>query len=387
MQHNKPLCYAPFIGMYANSTNKYAPCCVSKKIKASSPVSFWSSNEIKSIRTSLLNNVWPDSCLVCKNLYEKNLTYEIDHWESEFKKNNVDIDIELGNQHNHPIILDYRPSNICNLKCRMCVPHSSSQWETEIQQNYAIVKWFDPVYKTTDNFNIMLAYILSIKLRKIKILGGEPTIDPNVLTVLENVSNNYDVLPALRFTTNATNITKKFKNTISKFLVVDISFSVDGITDTFEYIRTNAHWNIVRDTIINMFVEYPTIQYSFNTVITPYNIFNIKSLLMWYYELYNTGYRFSVNFFTSSDQKTSINAVLPNDLDFLKTDISSWIQTIDLEFSLIISGLLPILNSAGFDEVAYNDFINYNSDIDNIRHTKLISISPNFNNYINNTNE
>lgn len=381
MNKNKPLCYAPFIGMYAVSSNKYAPCCVSSRIKAGSPVTFWSSSEMQSIRKELISHTWPSTCIECKNLAENNLTYETDYWDSEFTKCNVEIDVVAGNNLGHPLVLDYRPSNLCNLKCRMCVPQASSQWETEIQQHPKLAVWFDPVYKNKDNFNQILEYILSINLYKLKLLGGEPTIDPSILLILEHVKLKYTTLPILRFTTNATNITSKFKQTISQFDTVDIALSIDGTSSTFNYIRTNAIWENVQRNVYEIFDDQIATTVAFNTVITPYTLFNIIELLDWFYMLHNKGYHFVVNFFTSSDNKTSIHAILANDMHWLITQVQEWLYGKDIQFTNRVNGILPILNSAVFDVSAYNDFINYNSLLDEIRNTQLLELNPLFTNY------
>lgn len=381
MNKTKPLCYAPFIGMYAVSSNKYAPCCVSSRIKAESPVTFWLSSEMQSIRKELLSHTWPATCTECKHLAENNLTYETDYWDSEFTKCEVEIDVVTGNNLGHPLVLDYRPSNLCNLKCRMCVPQASSQWETEVQQHPKLAVWFDPVYKNKDNFNQILEYILSIKLYKLKLLGGEPTIDPNILSILEHVKLEYTTLPILRFTTNATNITPKFKQIISQFDTVDIALSIDGTSSTFNYIRTNAVWENVQRNVYEIFDGQIATTVAFNTVITPYTLFNIIELLDWFYVLHNKGYHFVVNFFTSSDNKTSINAILANDMHWLITQVQEWLYGKDIQFTNRVNGILPILNSAVFDISAYNDFINYNSLLDEIRNTRLLELNPLFTNY------
>ena len=39
-----------------------------------------------------------------------------------------------GYTHNEIISWDYRFSNLCNFKCRMCGPMLSSAWETEVRK-------------------------------------------------------------------------------------------------------------------------------------------------------------------------------------------------------------------------------------------------------------
>lgn len=74
--------------------------------------------------------------------------------------------------------LDLRTSNLCNLKCRMCGPGSSSQWNAEVADNPELRKWHRPVREEVMED---LGYFVGLDLYQIKLLGGEPTIDPIVI--------------------------------------------------------------------------------------------------------------------------------------------------------------------------------------------------------------
>jgi MoaA/NifB/PqqE/SkfB family radical SAM enzyme len=298
IQENKPLCYAPFIGMYATGYGEFAPCCVSKKEKYGNltPENFWTSDEMIRIRKEMLSHVWPAKCSYCKNKFEKNLPNDIWIWEKHYDKKPVELNTNNGNTTNGPLFLDYRPSNHCNLKCRMCVPNSSSQIELEFLKNPEMQKWFSSRKREVINFDAFKTFSTKIQLEQIKILGGEPTLDPMVLEFLESIIKNYTKLPSLRLTTNGTNLNYRFKNIMKKFDDIHIVFSIDAVDETYDYVRTNATWKKTKKTIETIFKNNMASHYGFNVVLMPYNLFNLLDLLSWFKNLRDYGYNFDVFF-------------------------------------------------------------------------------------------
>jgi MoaA/NifB/PqqE/SkfB family radical SAM enzyme len=377
---NKPLCYAPFIGLYATGYEQYAPCCVAKKetYKNVTPGEYWSSEEMQEIRRTLLNQKWPDKCEFCKLKQQNNLKNETWIWEKHNKKVNIDLSIEYGNTSKGPLFLDYRPSNICNLKCRMCVPNASSQITKEFQIHSEMQKWFTAPNKEVKNFNSFKDYISNIELRQIKILGGEPTVDPLVLDFLEEIVSKYDNLPSLRFTTNGTNLNKRFKKVIEKFNDVHIVFSIDAIEDTYEYIRTNASWIKTKKIIEEIFDNNMAKIYGFNIVIMPYNIFNIVELLEWFENLERKGYVFETFYDLSEGYTTDMRSVLPEDLEYAKEKIIKWSKDNNKD----VSSILSLIKTITFDEYYFNCFKQYNNSLDKIRKTNLITLNERFQKYV-----
>lgn len=383
MIENKPLCYAPFIGMYATSTGQYAPCCVSKTIHSHSPVEFWTSNSMQDIRLKMMQQEWPESCSYCQTKQTKNLGNDIKIWDDSFNSVKADVEITNGNNTGGPLFLDYRPSNICNLKCRMCTPQSSSQIEKEIIENPILNNWFTLDNNKINNFDVFLEYTSNLNLKKIKILGGEPTIDESTILFLEKIINNNRELPILRFTTNGTNLNTRFRKIMSFFPEVRVNFSIDGTEKVYEYIRTNANWHKTKKNIENVFKKNLASQYVFNTLLMPYNIFHLTDLLEWYYELYKKGYKFNLYFDTSDITFTSLSAVLPEDIDYAIESTKRFFEHIDPSFIVIdgMSNLLPLLNTSKFNKYAHNQFKQYNLNLDDIRKTKLLDIDKRFINY------
>lgn len=386
MTQDKPLCYAPFIGMYATTTNQYAPCCVSKKWLDTDPETFWSSEKIQKIRKQLLDGKWPDTCSYCKIKQEKKLKSEVDLWDKYYSNyaNNVELSIEYGNELKHPMLLDYRTSNTCNLKCRMCSPNFSSKIEEEAKNNPELQKWLYLKNKKSNNYNDFINYTKDLNLSIIKIMGGEPTIDTNVIRFLEHIIEAHDKKPILRFTTNGTNLNKRFQKIMEEYDDVRVAFSVDGTDDTFEYIRTNSNWKKVKKNIENIFEKKLCTDYGFNVVLMPYNIFNIKELLDWFYTLYIRGYCFYIYFSTSDINYTSLKAVLKEDIDQAIKDIKIWLSDKE-DFANSIDGiseLLSLLEKTNFCKDSYYQFKEFNNLLDKIRKTQLLLLNKKFGKYV-----
>lgn len=380
--NQKPLCYAPFIGMYATSYNGYAPCCISKKFYPSSPEKFWTGKAIQQVRQQLLDQQWPDSCSYCMLKEKDGLVGDNKFWFDEYNLKPVEINIETGNETGKPFFLDYRPSNVCNLKCRMCIPRASNQIEKEVTDNPELLKWFSLKKEDVDNYDTFVEYIDNLDLIKIKIIGGEPTIDPRTLDLLERLKSKTPT-PILRFTTNGTNLNDKFRSLMSKFDKIYISFSVDATGKEYEYIRTNANWNKTKRNIEKVFEQDLATQYGFNIVLMPYNIFNITPLLDWFYTLYCMKYKFYLYFDNSDIPHNSLSAVLPEDIDYAIEQIEMW--TFANKKIVNVDGfnqLVKILEKVKFNQDDYQSFKKFNNTLDKIRKTNLLDLDPRFKKYI-----
>ena len=89
------------------------------------------------------------------------------------KDDSVEMNTESGNQWNSPLTLDYRPSNLCNLKCRMCGPGSSTEWAKEIDNN--ISTHYNQLNKMSDGTSVYY-------------------FDNNVSKFLERINPDYIIL-------------------------------------------------------------------------------------------------------------------------------------------------------------------------------------------------
>lgn len=383
MNNLKPLCYAPFIGTFKQS-NKFAPCCVSQRWKEDNFSDFWAGQRLKNVRSKLLNQEWPNECIHCKRKTEQGLSDERKIWDKHFETINTEIDIDNGNKTGSPFFIDYRPTNKCNLKCRMCFPSASSQIESELYKNKELEKWFDYPNERLDS-NDTIDEIANFHVKELKILGGEPLIDKKVdylITKILEIKSNEN-LPTLRLTTNATVLNQKLIQKIKKFSEIKISFSIDAVENTYEYLRTGANWKIVNNNINYFFKNEVASKYIFNIVLTPYTIFNLENLINWLISLHKKGYLFTCFFDESCEDYTNLSCVLPEHMEHVKKKIFNWYKNnTKVAHNLKINELVDILYSINFDKQNYQNFIEYNNLLDKIRNTSIINIDNRFKDYI-----
>lgn len=246
-----PFCYAPwttvqYSGIY--SGGGVSPCCEWRGEKFIGAISDYESSEyLENIKNAMLNHdmkIINDTCKEC-------ITTE--QYGSKSTRNYIDRDVN-SNWYKVGVLnkLDYRPDNLCNLKCRMCSMHSSSLIEEEVLANGG-----DPIEKrdTTDVMDFDLSNI-----KTLAILGGEPTVNKNMFPILDYfIENNMHETTKLNYTTNCTSVNKMWMSRAEKFKHSHINLSIDAAGKAYEYIRTGAVWKKVRNNIpkfISMAEDY-----------------------------------------------------------------------------------------------------------------------------------
>lgn len=366
----KPLCYAPFIGIYATSYGKYAPCCVSKRLEFDSPDHYWNSKQLANIKQKLLNNNWPDECSVCKkqtelNLYSDRDMYDNFHELYDPSTNNVG-----------PKIFDLRPGNKCNLKCRMCTPLSSSLIKDEVDKHKELEEFYSLTEEDKNTVNLY-NFIINKNIIKLKVLGGEPSIDPEVSLILENLISNNKTDIELVITTNSTNYNRKFYSLLEKFKSVTLRFSIDGAGPAYEYIRTNASWKKTSRNVENILSDNKFNKYIISPVLQPYNLPTLTNFLDWTHSLYNNKLNFMVSYCHSADIKTHISVLDDADIKYCVNLIQSWAEDKDPSFLSYINYYYLIkLLEVEHNPEAKKSFIKFNNSLDRIRNTDISSIHP-----------
>ena len=192
--NSKTFCTAPFAHMYVHKNEDIKMCCMTTEYKMASHSTEidlekrWKSDYYKNIRQQFLDGEEPAICTSC--FTTEDMGGRSDRMNFNDRYPFLKPNIETGNQYGSPIDLDIRPGNLCNLKCRMCGPESSSQLEKERLQHSELFKTSKlTVYKSDGIFSEKnLDFLLknADKGDHIKFLGGEPTIMPEVSDILDN---------------------------------------------------------------------------------------------------------------------------------------------------------------------------------------------------------
>jgi MoaA/NifB/PqqE/SkfB family radical SAM enzyme len=218
----------------------------------------WSSDYYKNARQRILNGEKLEICSDCFDKEEKGGHSDRIRYNSVYR-DFIKPNIDTGNQYASPLDLDIRPSNLCNLKCRMCGPSNSSQIYKEFSSDYVQKKYGTYINKEVDFESINIdasiwnleneKYLLHDNLKKIKLLGGEPSIMPETESILDYLISVGKTDVNLHITTNLTNSNKKFIDKLSKFSNLEFNYSIDGIGDVVEYIRTPVTFEAIEKNI------------------------------------------------------------------------------------------------------------------------------------------
>jgi sulfatase maturation enzyme AslB (radical SAM superfamily) len=273
---NKPenLCLAPWTHTYLSPQTERRLCCASREpaqnfkqyidtkegtneYNPQTLEEYWNGENIRRIRMQMLNNEVPPECVVCdkkllnNDVYRDYFTHLFAHkWEDVIV--NTDYD---GYTSMKPVSWDYRFSNLCNFKCRMCGPMLSSSWETEARKQGKIEPWMEPsVKKSIENFQSTVVEeefsqaVEEHRIEEIYWVGGEPLMYEQHWKYMQRIIELGDGQGLYaRYNTNLSRVSYKgidlYDDILSKIRDWQICASIDGTGAVGEYIRTGLKYN------------------------------------------------------------------------------------------------------------------------------------------------
>jgi len=272
VKENKSFCIFPFIELLVNNGNTTVCCRSSTTVAKLKGLDFYNDIEYKKIRQQMLDNIpIPEHCSSCYKVESLGMQsarqQETVEWANRLNLQSIDdvLAIKL------PAYYEVRPSNICNLQCRSCVPMCSNQIEKEYKSLGIISNNFQvPDYENFDfvNFN---------NLTKLYVAGGEPTAMIEFYQFLDRCIEEGNTNFELMINTNATKFSNKFKNQIDKFSNVTFIVSIDGIDSLNYYIRWPSDWSAICDNINWIYNSKHVL--SFNVTVSIYNILGLYDIL------------------------------------------------------------------------------------------------------------
>lgn len=229
--------------------------------------------------------------------------------------------------------VDIRNTNLCNLKCRYCGPHFSSQWAQELNRIPSIQHQDLADYKNT---------LITDSLHWMYFTGGEPLIDGEHWNLLEElIDTDRSSGITLLYNTNLTTIKYKDKNIIDiwrQFKSVKIQCSIDAVGRPLEYIRSGTDWDKIKSNIDQLLsaVRNSKIKISLNPLLSILNIWFIDTL--YDYALLN---KIPVNLAILSGPDYLALDVIP---DQLKTSALDKIAQLEAQYKIDNSKLIYIKN-------------------------------------------
>jgi hypothetical protein len=162
MDKPETLCMAPWTHTYLSPQTERRLCCASREpaqnfeqyIDTAAgtgryiPVTLedhWNSEHMKSVRRRMMAGETLPECDVCNNKLLNTDVYRSYFWGLFGHKYDEAMAATMpdGFTSLKPVSWDYRFSNLCNFKCRMCGDMLSSSWESE-QRQHNMIDWDNP---------------------------------------------------------------------------------------------------------------------------------------------------------------------------------------------------------------------------------------------------
>jgi radical SAM protein with 4Fe4S-binding SPASM domain len=317
-------CIVPWIHLNTEPNGRVKPCCAyngldAGDLKNNTLEEIWNNDHIRSMRKSFLENKIPEGCLTCTKKessggvsYRMAVTERFDQ-HVEKAKNNTLPD---GTYDTFELIFwDFRFSNICNFKCRMCGHGCSSTWFDDFspEEKKNKIKFLDSSYHGTDLMNYVDQFIDSVE--EIYFAGGEPLLMPEHYQILDKLieKERYDIF--LRYNTNMSTIKYKDYDLINiwkKFKDVRIFASIDGIGKNAEYSRAGTNWEKIEENLKKL--SDSGVDYVVSTTINIFTVFNFTQLIDRLIELKMSPRKVLVSHVNWP--KHYMTAILPEDLKY-----------------------------------------------------------------------
>jgi hypothetical protein len=275
------LCLAPWTHTYLSPQTERRMCCASREPAQSfqqyidtesgtgeyTPMTldqWWNGEHMRSVRVRMINGETLPECEVCNNKLLNTDVYRSYFWNM-FKDKYVQImsvtDWKTGHYNGKPISWDYRFSNLCNFKCRMCGDMLSSSWETEQRQNN-MVNWADPknnwqlpeVRSAITQFQdqqIEQEFAEAVengRVEEVYWVGGEPLMYEQHWRYMRRIIElGHGPQVYARYNTNLSRVNYKgidlFSDILTNLRDYQICASLDGTGAIGEYIRTGLDYN------------------------------------------------------------------------------------------------------------------------------------------------
>ena len=280
-QKPKTLCMAPWTHTYLSPQTERRMCCASREPAQNfeqyidtdagtgtyQPMTLeehWNSEHMKSVRRRMMAGETLPECQVCNDQLLNTDVYRtyFDHlFSSKYYKQIWEDTDETGHTRMKPVSWDYRFSNLCNFKCRMCGDMLSSSWEAE-QRKHNMINWDDPknnwmrpeIKKEITQFQqttIEQEFAQAVeehRVEEIYWVGGEPLMYEQHWKYMQRIIELGDG-PNVYARYN-TNLSRVVHNNISLFDDIlphlrdwQICASIDGTEKIGEYIRTGLNFD------------------------------------------------------------------------------------------------------------------------------------------------
>ena len=411
----------PFTGLATREDGAVKVCCRSQPIgfiQNNTLEEIWNGDAMREVRRQVLNNERPDVCKPCFDLEDQGVqSLRQRHTAGVIPEARVNLYPDaldaLNDDFTMPFELptmEIKLNNLCNLKCRMCNPLDSTSWKdwNEVKpfyekENNILIPIIDELTDTPgkyigpfDNSENWWASFTKLlpHFRRVEFAGGEPLMDPyhyKILDLLAPYGENIE----LKYATNGTTLGIKGGRTIHdywpKFKSIAVNVSIDGIHDTYEYIRGNGKFSEIEENI-KVFKSFPNVTRVVGAfTVQANNIMQIDKVIDYFInKLGIVFYSHRVTYpmpLSAQVLPPKLKAKVVARLEQLKTEV--------LEYPLVrehklleqvtlqqIQDNINFLEAKCMYDTHWQDCVNFNRALDKTRSQDFLATNPEFAEYV-----
>ncbi|MCB1016903.1 MAG: twitch domain-containing radical SAM protein, partial [Acidimicrobiales bacterium] len=295
------ICPLPWLNLSTDVNGSTRPCCKFAQPSADSAYQLtnlrdgdldavWNGPAMQQLRRDFRAGERPVECSSCWNEEAAGIpsfrqTYVRDrgiHEEPDYAVDTPD----------HPVALDLKLTNACNLKCRICGPVASSLW---LREELAVggpdadpwlvenKDYFRANKITGDPTNRAVLRRWLLHLDHLELTGGEPMLSRENREVLELVvAEGRPERMTLLLTTNATVVDERVLELLPAFGAVALTLSIDDIGARFEYERSPGRWDVA-EPIVRRYAAMTSerLHVGINCSVSPLNVWYLPEMVGW----------------------------------------------------------------------------------------------------------
>lgn len=379
-------------GLRVTTDGKFTPCCIASEtylkdddgnVMSVSNTTFQEalqSPTLKKLKEDFKNGIKSLECNGCWNLEDSGVE------SKRIRDNNRVAHLTLPESEIH--FLELNMGNICNLTCRICNVYSSSNWKKEHKSILNPDMSNETLNEITKSCSLPFSddsivweeiekNISSVKI--LDLYGGEPMLMKKQWTILEKcVSNDIAKDKYVHFNTNGTIFKDEYFEILKNFQLSDISFSIDGVGEKFNYLRYGGDWSIVKNNIL-LWLEktrdLKNFKFHICYTVSIMNVLDFNEVALFAIE---NNIRIHCNFLSQPKYYSIIN--IPEDI---KLDIKKYVDDSYEELPIKngdvkeqFNNIIQYLNSNESVDEDWNSFITINRSLDESRNQKFKDVFP-----------
>lgn len=282
---SRHFCIMPWVHLHVTQQGTATPCCQAPwdapnafgHIDRQSIAEIWNGKPIQAFRQKMRQDQADSRCARC---YEK----EASGLHSFRQLTNADYLHQLHRvgvaNPPMPVYLDIRFSNLCNLKCRICGPWSSSQWHADAVALGMLPEGSSALTFAAQDEDALFAQLepLLPEMEEVYFAGGEPLFMEQHYRLLDRLLAAGNTRVRLKYNTNFSRLEIKGWKAIDywrRFEDVTVSASLDGSEARGAYLRKNLDWATVVALRRQMLAEVPHVNFFLTPTVYALNVLHL----------------------------------------------------------------------------------------------------------------